>query len=49
MTVGAVALGLIVALVFKLDHTIMILEWWEILLFIAFWVLETQREQRAEN
>ena len=48
MTVGAVALGAIFAFILDWDHTIILLEWYEILLFMAFWVLETQREGRIE-
>jgi hypothetical protein len=48
MTVGAVALGAIFAFILDWDHTIILLEWYEILLFMAFWVLETQREGRIK-
>lgn len=48
MTFGALAFGAVVAFIFEWDHTIILLEWYEILLFMVFWVLETQRENRIE-
>ena len=40
-----VAWGL--ARAFAPGHLVIFLEWWEILLFVAFWVLETRRIARA--
>lgn len=42
MSLGAVAVAVIARLVDP-DHVVIIIEWWEILLFCIFWILETRR------
>ena len=46
MTVGLVVPWLISTAVAP-DHLVLLIEWWEILLFIAFWTMETYRIERA--
>ena len=42
MSIG-IAVPLLVARVFAPDHMVILIEWWEIALFAAFWALETRR------
>ncbi|MEO5980771.1 MAG: hypothetical protein ABIQ13_00500 [Pedococcus sp.] len=47
MTLGLVVPWLISRAVAP-DHLVLLVEWWEILLFIAFWAMETYRIERAD-
>jgi hypothetical protein len=44
MTGGAVLVAILFAAVLRWQHTVIILEWWEILLFVGYWMLQTWRE-----
>lgn len=48
MTGGAVIVWLVSAKLWP-EHTILILEWFEIILFMAFWIAETRREGKARR
>lgn len=48
MTVGLVVPWL-VSKAFAPDHLVLLVEWWEILLFIVFWAMETYRIERART
>jgi len=49
MTLGAVVVGVIGGAWLHLKHTIALLEWWEIALFIAFWLLAIKHENKDKQ